>query len=374
MEKKLKIIFLGNAISIHTVKWAEFFAERGHEVHLVSYDDFRDKKSEKISLYIIGKKIPFKLWRINTLFNLPLAVFQAKRIIKRIKPDIIHAHYATSYGHLAAFTGFHPFALTAWGSDILVTPRESIIAMKVVKSVLRKADLITCDADHMKKAIAGLGAQEEKIKIINFGIDVNRFSPGQKDRDLAEKLGVSGSKTVISMRSFEPGYNLETLLEAMASVLKKYPNSKLIMVGGGTQEYFLKSLASKLNIQDNVKFAGLVPNDDLPKYLRLADIYVSTSLSDGGIASSTAEAMACSLPVIITDIGDNRKWVRDGENGFVIPVKSPAKLAERIIELLENENLRRSFGVKARQVIEERNSYQKEMLKMEEIYINLAKK
>jgi len=373
-NRKLTICFLGTAASIHTVKWAEFFAEKGHNVHLVSYDDYKNKKSEKIFLHIIGKKIPFQLWHINTIINLPRALFQTKKIFKKIKPDIINAHYVTSYGHLAVLSGFKPLVVTAWGSDILVAPKESLIAKQAVKCVLKKADLITCDADHMKKAIIKLGASENKIEIINFGIDVNRFLPGEKDLELSHKLGVSGSKIIISLRTFEPGYNLETLLRAMVLVLRKYPTVKLIMVGGGSQEGFLKNLVSRLKIDDSVKFVGLVLNDDLPRYLRLADIYVSTSLSDGGIASSTAEAMACGLPVVITNTGDNREWVKDGENGFLIPVKNPEILAEKIIYLLENEDVCKELGHNGRETIMKRNNYYKEMAKMEEAYYRLVQK
>jgi len=372
-RKKLTICFLGTAASIHTVKWAEFFAEKGHNVHLISYINYRDKKSEKIFLHIIGKKIPFKLWHINAVINLPWALFQTKKIFKKIKPDIINAHYITSYGHLAVFSGFKPLVVTAWGSDILVAPKESLIAKQTVKYVLKKADLITCDADHMKKAIIKLGASENKIEIINFGIDINRFLPGEKNLELAYRLGVSGFKTIISLRSFEPGYNLETLLKSMVLVLKKYPAVKLIMVGGGSQEGFLKNLVSQLKIDDSVKFVGLVLNDDLPDCLRLADIYVSTSLSDGGIASSTAEAMACGLPVVITDTGDNKKWVKEGESGFVIPTKNPEILAEKINYLLENEEVCKKLGQNGRKIVMDKNNYYKEMAKMEEIYYQLAK-
>lgn len=82
--------------------------------------------------------------------------------------------------------------------------------------------------------------------------------------------------------------------------------------------------------------------------------------------------MACGLPVVITNVADNKKWVIDGENGFLIPAKSPQILAEKIIDLLKNEDKGKKFGAKARETIEEKNDYYKEMAKMEEIYKNLA--
>ena len=87
---------------------------------------------------------------------------------------------------------------------------------------------------------------------------------------------------------------------------------------------------------------GWIAHDELPKYLTSADIYVSTSLSDGA-SVSLVEAMACGLPVVTTDAGDAGKWIEDGRNGFIVPTKSPELLAEKIAYLLENKDLREIF-------------------------------
>ncbi|HUS51483.1 MAG TPA: glycosyltransferase family 4 protein [Candidatus Paceibacterota bacterium] len=372
-KEKLKICFFGNAASIHTIKWVSYFSKRGHEVHLISYEPPQNPEINNLNLYLIGKKLPIKLWRINTLVNLPLAFIQAKRIIKKINPDIVNAHYVTSYGHLAALVGFHPLVITAWGSDILITPKESSIARLVVKYVLKRADLITCDAEHMKKAIIDWGANPLKIKIIYFGVDTQKFSPGEGENELKRELGVSGFKTVISLRSLEPVYNIESLIKAVPFVLKEAPTTKFIIVGKGTYEKELKALVSEMKLENDVKFLGFILNEELPRYLRAADIYVSTSLSDGGIAASTAEAMSCGLPVIITDFGENRNWVNDRINGLIIPAKSPKILAKKIILLLKNKELREEFGKRGRETIEEKNNYYKEMEKVEKLYVEIIK-
>jgi glycosyltransferase involved in cell wall biosynthesis len=157
-------------------------------------------------------------------------------------------------------------------------------------------------------------------------------------------------------------------------VLKEIPESKFVIAGEGLEQRRLKDLAESLDISNSVKFVGFIPNDELPEYLNTMDVYVSTSLSDAGIAASTAEAMACGLPVIVTDVADNIDWVEDGDNGFVIPVKNPKVLAEKIIYLLKNENIRKKFGKSGRKIIEERNNYYKEMEKMENIYEKLMER
>jgi glycosyltransferase involved in cell wall biosynthesis len=178
---------------------------------------------------------------------------------------------------------------------------------------------------------------------------------------------------VISLRNLEPIYDVETLIRAIPLVLKEVPDVKFIIVGKGSEEEKLKNLAKELRISESVRFVGFIPNDELPKYLRTVDVYVSTSLSDAGISASTAEAMACGLPVIITKTGENEKWIEDGENGFLIPVKNSEILAEKIIFLLENKNVAQKIGIAARKTIEERNSYFREMSKMEKIYEEIIK-
>jgi glycosyltransferase involved in cell wall biosynthesis len=373
-NKKLSISFLGSAASIHMFKWAKYFSDQGHQVHLFSYNDQnQDYGIRNLKLHIIRKKIPIQIWPFNTLLNLPFILFEIGKLIKEIKPDIVHAHYVTSYGTLAALLGFHPLVITAWGSDILVTPKKFLPSKWTVKYALSKSDLITCDAEHVKEAMIKLGAEESKIRIINFGIDTKKFSPGPADEKLKKELEISDFKTVISLRSLEPIYDIETLIRAIPLVLKEFPKTKFLIIGRGSQEEELKSLAEDLKVGENTKFLGWVPNEELPKYLRVADIYVSTSLSDGGIAASTAEAMACGLPVVITDSGENKEWVRENSGGFLIPIKNPKILAERIIYLLKNDDLGRKFGEINRKIIEEKNNYYKEMKKMEQIYYELVK-
>lgn len=244
----------------------------------------------------------------------------------------------------------------------------------MIKFALRKADLITCDAEHMKEAMIKLGAKPEKIKIIYFGVDTKKFCPGPKDKELIKKLGIENCPVVISLRNLEPIYDVETLIRAIPLVVKEIPNAKFIIAGKGSEEEKLKNLAKELEISESIRFVGFIPNDELPKYLRTADVYISTSLSDAGISASTAEAMACGLPVIITKTGENEKWVKDGEGGYLIPIKNPEILVKKIIYLIKNEKLRKEFGKVNRIIIEEKNNYYKEMEKMEKLYEEIAKK
>ncbi|GAF95437.1 unnamed protein product, partial [marine sediment metagenome] len=159
--------------------------------------------------------------------------------------------------------------------------------------VLKKADSITCDGEHIIKPLIELGAEPQKISLIYFGVDTQKFSSGEKDRSLQKELNIFGSPTVISLRNLEPLYDVSSLITSIPMVLKKVPEAKFVIAGKGSQEEGLKKLAKSLGVLNSVRFVGLIPNEELSKYLRSSDVYVSTSLSDAGLSASTAEAMAC---------------------------------------------------------------------------------
>ena len=367
----MRICYLANASSVHTRKWTGHFVEKRHDVHVIS---FEDAKIEGVTVHVL--KLPVLIR--NATFPLKVAsIYRIKTLIKKMEPDILHAHYVTNYGLFGALCNFNPFVITAWGSDILIVPESRLIsAIKryIATYTLKKADSVTCDAEHMKETMKRFGVPEEKIKLIYFGIDTRRFSPGQKSEKLKVRLGVYNSPTIMSLRNLKPVYDVESLVKSVPLVLKEIPESKFIIAGKGPEEERLKELAKSLGVSDSVKFIGFIPNDELPEYLNSMDVYVSTSLSDAGIAASTAEAMSCGLPVIVTDVADNKEWVEDGITGFVVPTKDPKLLAEKIIYLLQNENVRKKFGKISRKIIEERNNYHKEMGKMEKIYKELVRR
>ena len=360
----MKICYLANLVTVHVQRWINYFAERGHEVHVISFEQ-PDVELNGINIHIVttNKKYLY--------ISFPYKFFQFKKIIKHINPDIVHAHYVTKYGVIGALTGFYPFVVSAWGSDIL---GGNGWKRWLIKFVLKKADGVHCDAEHMTEELAELGADPKKISLIYFGTDIRNFKPKQKNEKLEKELGIFDSPTIISLRNLTPIYDVESLIKAIPLVLKEIPEAKFVIAGRGSREAELKQLAQSLNVSDSIRFVGFIPNDELPEYLVSADVYVSTSLSDAGLAASTAEAMACGLPVVITDFGDNRKWVEDNINGFIVPLKDPKALAEKIIYLLENEDIRKTFGERNRKIIEEKNDYYKEMEKMESIYIELIKR
>lgn len=355
----MKICYLAPK-NIHTERWVKYFLDKGHDVHLISYEVSN----------IDGLKV-YKLPKLkNDYMSFIIRCFKVRKLIKDIKPDIIHAHYIGGYGWLGALTGFHPFVASVWGSDILIEPKISRIKNVLTKYTLKKADLITCDGENTNKTIADI-VDSEKINLIYHGVDTKLFSRDEKEESIGGAKWEDNSNIVISIRNLYQIYDIVTLIKSIPFVIEQVPNAKFIIAGSGIEENNLKALAEKLMVSDCILFIGKIQHKNLHTYFSSASVYVSTSLSDGGIAVSTVEAMSCGLAPIVTDVGDNKIWIHNDENGYVIPIKSPKSLAEKIVYLLRNKNIRLKFGEFNRNLVKNKADYYKEMEKMQCLYDSL---
>lgn len=179
---------------------------------------------------------------------------------------------------------------------------------------------------------------------------------------------------VISTKPLRSESDIGTLIKAVPHILKEVPEARFIIIGDGGQKESLINLAKSLKVSEVIDFVGNVSSDKIPWLLNSADVFVNTSLIDTGLAASTAEAMACGLPIVVSDSGDNKLWIKNGINGFIFPLRDFEALAEEIICLLKNEYLRKKVCKTNREMIMETNDYHKEMDKMEKIYETIKRK
>lgn len=367
----MKLAFIASANSIHGIRWIKFFADEGHEIVWIALAPPNTEAQNLLAAHprtiSFHELSPSPLEDVSgnlAILYLPFAVWRAKRILKKVKPDVLHVHSAGTYGLIGALTGFHPLILTPWGSDILL---NSGFKKKLVAYVVKNADYFTCDGENTRTKLIELGANSQKIEMIRFGVDVKKFFPYKK-----ESNGHHRPIKIISLRMLISVYDIETLIKAVALVVRVTPNVNFLIFGDGDQKPELQKLTKELQIDSFIEFKGRYSPDKLPQMLHDADIYVSTALSDSGLSASTAEAMAAGLPVVVSDSGDNRDWVTENKGGFVFPCKNEKILAEKLIYLIKNQVARESFGAHNRLIIEEKNNYYQEMAKTEEIYRQLG--
>ena len=367
----MKICYVADGASIHTQRWVNYFARKGHEVHLICWK-LRPGYDENIHIHSLTKIAP-KIWAISQYLSALLWIFQTRRLVKKIKPDILDGHFITIYGFLAACSGFHPLVVTSWGSDVLIYPRRNSLLRSITKYALGKADVVAFNSEVARKELVKLGTKPEKLVFFRRGVNTQQFGPQRRDRQFKEQLRISGMPTVISIRNLKPIYNVEMLIKAIPSVLKQTPEAKFVIAGDGEQRGALTNLANSLGVSDSIRFVGLLPHDELPRYLSSSDIYVSTSVSDSS-PLSLQEGMACGLAPVVTDIPANHDWIKDGENGFLVPISDIEMLANKIVYLIKNDQIREEFGKTNRKIIQEKAECATEMAKMEKVYERLGQK
>ena len=318
----MTICYLADGQSIHTKRWCNHFSKQGHEIHLIT---FRNAKIDNTTVHFVNTgniSVDGGNWKVL------LKIREIKKILTKIKPDILHAQYATSYGIAGALTGFHPYIITALGSDVLISPNNSILYRLLIKYALKKADWITAMADHMKETIISLGIEPNKITTVMFGIDPLIFN--HDNRKVSEV-----KFTITSTRNFEPVYNISLLISALNIVKEKIPNLFLNLIGEGSERNILEKMVNEYGLERNVKFHGKIMQTEIAKILKETNVFVTTSLSDGNNVSLN-EAMACGTISLATDIPANKQWIQEGVNGFLIPTGDPEILANKILYVYEN--------------------------------------
>lgn len=352
----MKIAFLAGYNSIHTVRWVNEMASRGHEVHLLTMHPGSEELKSGVRVYMLPYKPPFGYY-LNT--------FKVRRILQAIKPDILHTHYASGYGTLARLSGFHPNLLSVWGSDVFDFPYESKFKMNLLIKNLRAADRIASTSYVMKKQVERLYKPEKEIAVTPFGVDCDLFKPVEAKKG-GRKIRIG------TVKRMAPKYGISTLIEAFALVKKEVKDVELVLVGGGPQEEELKLLAKELDVADDVRFIGAVPHKDVPKWLNSFDIYAALKDSESfGVA--VIEASACGVPVIVSDAGGLPEVVADGVTGYIVPRKNPQAAAEKIVKLILDEKARKSMGQAGREFVLRNYEWKENADRMERLYWEIVR-
>lgn len=351
----MRLCFLTSTASIHDRRLLRSLAERGHEIHVITLHP--PLGIEGVHLYHLAAPIT-RYADAAFFFN----YWRTKRLLRKINPEIVSGLGLSNYGFYAALCGKHPLVVGAYGSDVLRAPKESRRLKWMVQYAISKADLVTADAEILRRAIVELGGKEDKVTVFPFGVDETLLVVGS-ERDFSTKEEL----VILSYRSLEPLYNIELVLRSFPKVLGRVDKVKLIIAGDGSLRSKLENLASQIGIREQIQFIGAIPHEKLPELLASADVYLSTSLSDS-TSVSLLEAMAAGVYPIVSDIPGNREWIRDKVNGFVVPVDNPQVLADRIVEAAHDSNLRRLAARDNEKIIRERALWRNTMEVFENAY------
>lgn len=360
-----KVLFLSDGSSIHTKRWVNSIVERGVTIRLFSLKpvntaDYPDHDFT-FTAFDLQKRAGC-LSKLNYLKVLP----ELKKVIREFKPDIMHAHFATSYGLLGALSGFHPFILSVWGSDVFDFPKKSSLHRKILEYNLKKADKILSTSLVMAEETKIY--TDKEIEVTPFGIDTVKFAPEKADR--AALTPFTEEDIVIgTIKLLEEKYGINHLIEAFSIVSRKHPELplKLLIVGDGSERKNLESLSEKLEIKDKVYFAGMADYSKVPYFNNVLDVYAALSNYESfGVA--IIEAQSCGKPVVVSNVGGLPEVVEDGKTGFVVEKKNAAAAAEKLEKLVLDADLRERMGSAGRERVLRLYDWNENVTQMMEIY------
>lgn len=323
----MRIVYLAWHGSQHTRRWATFFAGRGHEVHVVTCGGGKRRDADEAGTPVTRPYAVHELGsprggKAGYLLKAPAA----RRIARRLRPDVLHAHFATSYGLLALAAGVHPLVVTAHGSDVLVSPRRPL-PRAVVRRVLSAADLVTVPGEHVRTAVEELlGGVPKEVLTLQYGVETERLARlGERARGTA---AATGAVTIATARPLTELYRTDVLVRAVDLLRRRGRDVRLEIAGDGPERRPLEALVSALGLADRVTLHGNLPGPAAERLIAGAGVYASLAASDG-VSIALLEALALGAVPVLSDIPANRAWVEDGRTG-VLTEPTPEAVAAAV--------------------------------------------
>jgi len=194
---------------------------------------------------------------------------------------------------------------------------------------------------------------EVPVEVIHNGVDINKFTPLKRGSGLAQSLGLSERRVVITVGRVVGWKGLQILMDALPIIKRVIPNISWVVIGGGEYLDVLQTKCREMKLEDSVIFVGEIPHEKLPEHISLADVMVQPSIAEEAFGITLVEAMACGIPAIGSRIGGIPEIIVDRQTGFLVTPRDREALADSVIKILEDDDLRRSYGASARERVVE---------------------
>ncbi|HLD83112.1 MAG TPA: glycosyltransferase family 4 protein [Candidatus Omnitrophota bacterium] len=279
-----------------------------------------------------------------------LALIEIYRFIKKNKIDLVHTH-SSKAGILGRFAArlakvkliihtVHGWSFNDYQPRLI---RRLFICLERITTKFSHKIIVVSNYDKQKGLSNGIG-EEEKYRLIRYGIDADAFNI--KDSGIRSEFGLSPQEPLVGMIAcFKPQKAPLDFIKLASLVSQSLPKVKFLLVGDGILRPQVENLIKKFNLQGKVILSGW--RRDIPQILSAMDVFVLTSLWEG-LPISVLEAMAAAKPVAATDTGGIAEVIIEAKTGFLAAPGDMPKLSERLICLLQDENLRKLIAKNAR--------------------------
>jgi len=369
----MKILLLADSTSPHIIKWGRSLAQQGCTILIAGLSEASAdlyRKHDNIEVVCLGadeKLVRQARTRWAKLAYIKLLP-RLKALIKRFQPDVLHAHFASSYGLLGALSGFQPFLISVWGSDVYAFPRKSWLHKATLRYNLGKAEYLFSTSKDMARE-TGLYT-DKSLRVIPFGIDTDLFSP-----DLGLGLFPEGTLVIGAVKTLEQHYGMDILINSFAKLKRQYPSLPLglLIVGGGSLREQLGQLAANEGISEQTKFTGKVAYDQVPSYHNTLDIAVVVSRRES-FGVSAIESSSCAKPVVASYVDGLPEVVKHQKTGLLVPPNDVQATYIALEQLVLDKDLRERLGMQGRQWVQEQYAWQQNVQQMLEAYHRIIAK
>jgi glycosyltransferase involved in cell wall biosynthesis len=353
----MRILYFSRDYTTHDHRFLSALAKTEHQVYYLRLE----RRGHQLEERSLPPEIEIVQWCGGTAPAHwqagPRLLRALKKVLQQVKPDLVQAGPLQRSAFLVALAGFRPLVSMSWGYDLLQDAERNVAWRWATRYTLKHSSVLVGDCNTIRQLAVAHGMPDERIVTFPWGIDLEHFTPVDRWRQPdASSAGAETPFTLLSTRSWEPIYGVETIARAFVKAAQERPELHLVMLGNGSQAGLLRQVLSTGGLKaDNdyprVLFPGQISYTDLPRFYRSADLYISASHSDG-TSISLLEAMACGCPVLVSDIPGNREWVRQGENGWLFPDGDDKALGQAIIQAVTQRKRLPEMGQAARRTAE----------------------
>jgi glycosyltransferase involved in cell wall biosynthesis len=346
-----------SGVANYTLSLCKELMKKGHEVEIVSFHDKNMGEYAHEGIKVHGFPSFFNLvdmYALDAMLNLQ----DVLKLVRKIKPDIIHFHHRTSNIEFAmgaikkeARCAVVNTVHSAVGSLETFDLRDALhfIHYKMLSGEFKNhSDMVMAVSQFNKDHLVANGVPEDRVKVIRNGTFVEKFE-GVNREDARKRLGLSEKdKVVLFVGRHLPEKGLDFLIPAFNLLSKKNKNTKLVIVGEDALTFIYKQLASS---NKNILFPGRVPNNSLIDYYKASDMLVLPSVWHEPQATVLYEAMAAKLPIVATSTGGTTELIKECESGILVEPRSVDALFNGMNTLLDDEDLMRKSGANGHQKV-----------------------
>jgi L-malate glycosyltransferase len=370
----LRILYFTRDYTPHDHRFLSALAKTEHEIFSLRLER-SGRQVEDRPLPVEVRQVRWKGgigqvgWR-----NIPALWLDLKRVLREVRPDVVHAGPVPNVAFLAALSGFKPLVSMSWGSDLLRDIDRDVNQMRAARYALRRSSVLVGDCQAVRQKAASLGFPPERVVTFPWGVDLAHFSPGDGG-DIRQRAGWQDAFVLLSLRSWEPVYGVDVIARAFARAAEQIADLRLILLGSGSQGQRIREILQRGGVEERVHFGGQVSNDRLPGVYQSADLYLSASHSDGS-SVSLMEALACGRPVLVSDIPGNREWIENCPAGWLFRDGDESALADGIVRAYQQRQALPQKGQAARALAEQRadwNQNFKQLLAAYDMAVQTAK-